>query len=183
LSGGGCCSCSAPPPFLPLHHTHPPHPPHTHVTWRPSCCFSPSLGAQVLHGLYHGGVSRGDVSWLLEAVPDLWAQLRGCDGLWLHPAAEALLCAAVACPGVTARAQRTFLDVALTGGPLRVSDEVLRLRVGAGARLRHLAPGMQRLGTMARCSFTPQTAPRLYELLSAMVPDHVEVPGNAPTTK
>jgi len=134
-----------------------------------------SLGACVVQAMcrvYNRTSSDAEVNSFLEAVPDLWTQLRlpgaGAATVGWHPVAERLLCCALACPKLSPAAQLSLLQVSKTGGPLSLPDAVLVAHFGAAPPLRQLAIGLRFLPTMAKCSFTPQSAPLVHRALDAL---------------
>jgi len=126
---------------------------------------------QAMCRVYNRTSSDAEVNSFLEAVPDLWTQLRlpGAATIgWQHPVAERLLCCALACPKLSPAAQLSLLQVSKTGGPLSLPDAVLVAHFGAAPPLRQLAIGLRFLPTMAKCSFTPQSAPLVHRALDAL---------------
>ena len=90
-------------------------------------CVGPTLCMQAMCRVYNRTSTNAEVNSFLEAVPDVWAQLRlpTEEGVgWRHPMAERLLCSALACPKLSPAAQLSLLQVSKTGGPLSLPDSV-----------------------------------------------------------
>jgi hypothetical protein len=121
--------------------------------------------------VYNGTSSSAEVNSFLEAVPDLWAELRLPSGTgvgWRHPMAERLLCSTLACSKLSSAAQLSLLQVSKTRGPLSLSDDSVGRYLGTMPPLRHLSIGLRFLPSMSKCSFTAQSAPGVYRALDAL---------------
>ena len=134
-------------------------------------CVGPTLCMQAMCRVYNRTSTNAEVNSFLEAVPDLWAQLRlpTEEGVgWRHPMAERLLCSALACPKLSPAAQLSLLQVSKTGGPLSLPDAALVRHLGAIPSLRQLVIGLRFLPSMSKCSFTAHSAPGVHRALDAL---------------
>lgn len=120
---------------------------------------------QAMCRVHNQTASSAEVNSFLEAVPDLWAQLRHPALGWGHPMSVGLLCSALACPKLSPAAQLSLLQVSKTGGALSLPDATLRARLGPAPALRQFAIGLRFLPSMANCSFTAHSAPQVYRIL------------------